>query len=93
MNVDNLRPYLDHLLLNAYENQPIYLGHALHLEGRVWMSGGAGYIFNRKAFEAVVQELKITSKNMDRKVTAEDAMIGWLMAQIEALFIHFKVQV
>ena len=69
-----------------------YLGYLLHHRNRFWMSGGAGYVLSSDAFQALVPKLA-EDKFKNMKVVAEDAMIGYLMADLQATFIHLEINV
>ncbi len=36
----------------------IYMGYALKLSERVWMSGGAGYVLSRQAYQDLIAFLR-----------------------------------
>ena len=69
-----------------------YLGYLLHHRNRFWMSGGAGYVLSSDAFQALVPKLA-EDKFKNMKVVAEDAMIGYLMAEMAVLIVNLTCSV
>ena len=60
---------------------------------RFWMSGGAGYILSSAAYGILVEKLQAHKSLKNVKNVAEDAMMGYLMGELQAQFIHFEVKV
>jgi hypothetical protein len=56
------------------------------------MSGGAGYVLSSTAFDKLASKFE-DSKHLNLMMTsyhnvAEDAMMGWIMAEMGAYFVH-----
>ena len=58
------------------------------------MSGGAGYILSSATFRNLISTLQEGPRDFrTAKYVAEDAMMGYLMAELQSHFIHLEVKV
>ena len=57
------------ILPKVGSNDVTFLGYALKWQGKVWMSGGAGYLLSAKAFNHMIPFLKANEKALALKVT------------------------